>query len=88
MGETVTLILQTDDTDQSLDTDLTVLERDFDVLDRRSETQVSSVNGRKTAYVRLVITLEPKRAGDLVIPALSFPGAVSTPLKLQVLTAG
>jgi len=87
VGETVTLILQTDDTDQSLDTDLAALEQDFDVLDRRSETQMSFVNGRRTAYVRLVITLEPKRAGNLNIPALKFPGATSTPLTLKVSSA-
>ena len=87
VGETVTLILQTDDTDQSLDTDLAALEQDFDVLDRRSETQMSFVNGRRTAYVRLVITLEPKRAGNLNIPALKFPGAASKPLTLKVSAA-
>ena len=87
VGETVTLILQTDDTDQSLDADLTALNIDFDVLDRRSETQMSFVNGRRTAYVRLVITLEPKRAGNLRIPALKFPGASSSPLTLKVSAA-
>ena len=87
VGETVTLILQADDTDQSLDTDLAALNQDFDVLDRRSETQMSFVNGRRTAYVRLVITLEPKRAGNLHIPALKFPGAASTPLTLKVSAA-
>ena len=78
VGETVTLVLQTSDTDQSLDTDLSVLQADFDVLNRRSETQMSFVNGRQTASVRLVITLEPKREGNLLIPALKFPGASST----------
>ncbi len=87
VGETVTLTLQTNDTDQSLDTDLAALEKDFDVLDRRSETQMSFVNGRRTAYVRLVITLEPKHAGNLKIPALKFPGASSAPLVLKVSAA-
>ena len=87
VGETITLTLQTGDTDQSLDTDLSGLESDFDVLDRRSETQMSFVNGRKTAYVRLVVTLEPKRAGNLSIPALTFPGATSEPLTLKVSAA-
>jgi len=87
VGETITLTLQTSDTDQSLDTDLSGLESDFDVLDRRSETQMSFVNGRKTAYVRLVVTLEPKRAGNLSIPALTFPGATSEPLTLKVSAA-
>ncbi len=87
VGETVTLILQTSDTDQSLDTDLSALQADFDVLNRRSETQMSFVNGRQTASVRLVVTIEPKRAGNLIIPALNFPGATSTPLLLKVAQA-
>ncbi len=87
VGETVTLVLQTSDTDQSLDTDLSVLQADFDVLNRRSETQMSFVNGRQTASVRLVITLEPKHQGNLLIPALQFPGASSSPLYLKVSAA-
>jgi len=87
VGETVTLTLQTGDTNQSLDTDLSVLQADFDVLNRRSETQMSFVNGRQTASVRLVITLEPKHQGKLLIPALNFPGASSSPLILKVSAA-
>ena len=84
VGETVTLVLQTDDADQSLDTDLTVLQADFVVLGQRSETQVSYVNGRQTASVRVVITLEPKREGNLMIPALKFSGETSSPVFLSV----
>jgi hypothetical protein len=87
VGETVTLILETNDTDQSLETDLSVLQADFDVLNRRAETQMSFVNGRQTASVRVVITLEPRRAGDLLIPALQFPGAQSQTLRLKVAAA-
>ncbi len=87
VGETVTLILQTTDTDQSLDVDLSVLEADFDVTNRSSQTQMSFVNGRQSASIRLVVTLEPKRAGQLEIPALEFPGATSSPLVLNVSAA-
>jgi hypothetical protein len=87
VGETVTLTLQTTDTDQSLDTDLAVLHTDFDVLNQRSETQMSFVNGRQSASVRMVITLEPKHAGNLLIPALQFPGASSIPVYLKVSAA-
>ncbi|MGD9020281.1 MAG: BatD family protein [Lysobacterales bacterium] len=84
VGETVTLVLETNDPDQSLETDLAVLDADFDVLNQRSETQMSYVNGRQNASVRLVVTLEPKRAGDLHIPALKFPGVTTQPLVLKV----
>jgi len=87
VGETVTLVLETNDTDQSLDADFSVLEADFDVLNRRSETQMSFVNGTQNASVRLVITLEPKHEGELRIPALKFPGATSNPLILKVTAA-
>ena len=87
VGETVTLVLETSDTSQSLDADFSVLQADFDVLNRRSETQMSFVNGTQTASVRLVITLEPKREGNLLIPALKFPGASSNPLTLKVSAA-
>ncbi len=87
VGETVTLVLETGDTNQSLDSDFSVLQADFDVLNRRSETQMSFVNGTQTASVRLVITLEPRHEGTLLIPALKFPGASSNPLTLKVSAA-
>ena len=48
---------------------------------------MSFVNGNQTASVRLVITLEPNREGNLTIPALQFPGASSNPLVLKVAAA-
>jgi hypothetical protein len=83
-GETVTLVVQTDDPGQSLEADLTALDDQFVVLDRRSETQMSIVSGRQTAVVRLLLTLEPRQTGDLQIPSLRFPGAVTEPLSLTV----
>lgn len=86
-GETVTLILQTDDPAQSLEVDLEALEPDFLLLDQRSETQMSIVNGQQTAVVRLLLTLEPRRAGELQVPALQYPGGRTRPLALSVLPA-
>jgi hypothetical protein len=83
-GETVTLILQTSDPAQSLEADLGVLEQNFTLLDQRSETQMSIVNGRQTAVVRLLLTLEPRRSGELQIPALQFPGTRTGELTLTV----
>jgi len=41
-GETVTLTFHTDDARQSLEADFSVLEKDFEILDRRSETSCPS----------------------------------------------
>jgi hypothetical protein len=83
-GETVTLILQTDDPKQNLDADLSVLENDFAVLDRRSETQMSIVNGRQSATVRLMLVLEPRRSGDLQIPPLKVGASTTRAINLHV----
>jgi hypothetical protein len=84
LGETVTLVLQTDDTGQSLDGDLSALDRDFLVLDRRSETQMSIVNGSRSAQVRLSLVLEPKRNGRLTIPSLPIGDGGTRPLEINV----
>jgi hypothetical protein len=83
-GETVTLTFTTDDARQSLDADFSPIEKDFEILDRRSETQLSIVNGRQAAVVRLVMTVEPKRSGELEIPAIVFDDSSTRPLALQV----
>ncbi|WP_191621373.1 BatD family protein [Marinihelvus fidelis] len=88
VGETVTLALQTDDSAQSLDADLSALDGDFILLDRRTETRMSITNGRQVTVKRLVVTLEPQRAGTLTIPAMQFPGGASTaPVSLEVTPA-
>lgn len=87
-GETITLVLQTDDPQQSLATDLSGIEDGFALLDQRSETRMSIVNGQQTAVVRLVITLEPLREGRLEIPALRFEGGAQTaPIPISVTAA-
>jgi hypothetical protein len=83
-GETVTLILQTDDPKQTLDADLSALEKDFSVLDRRSETQMSIANGRQSATVRLMLVLEPRRSGKLQVPQLNVGGSTTQAINVQV----
>lgn len=83
-GETLTLVLQTNDSRQSLEADLSALESDFILLDQRSETQMSIVNGQQSAVIRKMITLEPRRAGRLTIPALEVGGVRTQPVTIHV----
>ena len=83
-GETLTLVLQTNNTRQSLEANLDVLREDFVVLDQRSETQMSIVNGEQTAMVRKMVTLEPRRTGHLTIPALRVGGQLTQPIEIYV----
>jgi len=86
-GETVTLTILTDDPRQSLDTDFSALDKDFQIIDRRSETQLSIVNGRQTAVVRLLLTLEPKAQGVFVIPSLKFGSDSTQAISVEVVPA-
>jgi hypothetical protein len=83
-GETVTLTIQTNNPQQNLDPNLDQLQNEFIVLDRRSETQMSIVNGQQSAVMRLLLTLEPKRAGELQIPALQLGDQTTRPMDLFV----
>jgi hypothetical protein len=86
-GETVTLILQTDNPQLNLDADLSFLEADFEVLDRRSETQMSIVNGKQSAVVKLLLTLEPLHVGDITIPAIRFGSQATQAISMSVAPA-
>lgn len=83
-GETLTLVLQTSDTRQSLEADLDSLQEDFLVLDQRSETQMSIVNGEQSAVIRKMVTLEPRRSGRLTVPPLRIGGTTTQPIEVYV----
>ncbi len=81
--ETTRLILRADGaTTQTLD--LQPLSADFEVLGTQTASQYRSVGGVVEAWVEYQITLRPKRAGALQIPALAVGSATSQPLDLEV----
>lgn len=84
VGETVTLTFITDDSSQNLDIDFSVLEDDFEILDRRKESHTSIANGGQSSIVRLMLTVEPKRDGDIQIPAFGFGSHNTVPVTLRV----
>ncbi len=84
LGETLTLVLETADTTQSLEIDIAKLSADFIIIDTRNESRVSYVNGNQTAIVRVLYVLEPKRTGELVIPAFELGSLSTEALSLSV----
>nr|WP_246480238.1 BatD family protein [Motiliproteus sediminis] len=52
--------------------DLSVLETDFTILGRRHNTLSSFSNGRTLYTQRWLITLSPRRAGQLTLPAITL----------------
>jgi hypothetical protein len=64
--------------------DFSPIERDFEILSSRSNSQYRSVNGRVDAWTRWTLTAKPKRTGRLTIPALELDGHRSQPVTVTV----
>jgi BatD DUF11 like domain len=82
-GDTVELTLARDGQTSS-QPDLTPLKQDFDVVGRRSSTRLQIVNGSASATTELHLSLAPKHAGQLTVPAISWEADKSAPLTLVV----
>lgn len=81
-NDTLTLNIELDE--QGADVDLSPLDRDFDVVSRSRSNRVSIVNGRVDSRNEWVLTLAPKRSGDLQIPALVVGNKKTAPIAIKV----
>ncbi|WP_093139659.1 BatD family protein [Pseudoxanthomonas sp. GM95] len=85
IGQPVVLSIESDqDIGQP---DLSALKDDFDVIDTATSRQMQMVNGRVDRSVVLAITLQPRRTGELSIPALDIQGQRTPVLGLRVVDA-
>jgi hypothetical protein len=82
-GEPVSLVIEVEG-DTSAGPDLSVLTRDFEIADRRSQRSVSIVNGQRSARYQLTITLIPRRTGELEVPPIPVGETATLPLQLTV----
>lgn len=81
-NDTLTLTLELDE--QNADVDLSPLERDFEVLNNARSNRISIVNGRVDSRNEWVLTLTPKRGGDLQIPSLTVGNKKTAPIAVKV----
>ncbi len=86
-GETVELTLTYDGITTS-EPDLGPLERSFDILGSSTSTSVQIGTGGSAESTQVVLTLSPKRTGQLTIPSITWDGERSTPLALTVAGPG
>lgn len=82
-GETLELNLAHDGQTRT-QPDLAPLQPDFDIVGRSSSSNVQIINGSASSTTQLTLTLAPKRAGHLTIPALTWDGDRSAPLAVNV----
>lgn len=83
-GESLQLLLRYRGGMPNGEPDLSVLERDFDLLDVRQSQRTSVVNGRVDQSFDWIVTLEPRSSGEIEIPSISLGGDASRPLSIRV----
>ncbi len=86
--ETVTLVISAPGAAQDGDLDLSLLEKDFEVLGRSQSTRIRTINGRTETMTHWRISLAPEKTGKLTIPPIKLGGRASRPLSLEVRPAG
>ncbi|WP_200381171.1 BatD family protein [Thiococcus pfennigii] len=64
--------------------DLSGLDADFRILDRRTQTSVTIVDGQRSERYRLTLSLLPTRTGEVTIPPIEVGDEASAPLRLTV----
>jgi len=87
MGETFNLIITVEGKTPSGNLDLARLEKDFLIFSRSESTKVSIINGKSTEKTEWVLTLTPRRTGNVTIPAIHLGKLVSKPLSIVIKNA-
>lgn len=84
LGETLRLILRSDNGEYPDEIDLTALERDFDILQRSSATSARIISGEQSVTRTLELELAPRREGLATIPSFDYGGLRTTPIAIKV----
>lgn len=84
LGESVQLIISVDNFQQGDVPDLSALHQDFTVLGTQKSLNYSLVNGKARSEGQWIIMLEPKRAGQVTIPAIPIGSGSTTPVVLNI----
>ncbi len=84
LEETLNLVVRYDEQVIFGEPDFSQLKQQFEILANRRANQYRSVNGKAESWTQWTLTLAPKQAGSLQIPAFEFEGARSKPLTIEV----
>mgnify|MGYP001165973457 CR=1 FL=1 len=80
-GESLLLTLELDQPDYFVDPDISPLQQNFKLLSSQHQPLVED-NGQR--YSRWLLRLQPRREGNLTIPALRLGELLSAPLRIEV----
>ncbi len=84
LGETLTLNVELEGSTSNSEPDVTLLQKDFDILGKSSSTSISIINGQSSSKVLWAVGLQPKHEGTLMIPPLNIGGASTQALSVIV----
>lgn len=87
-GETVVLTLESTDPTRFGRPDFTPLETDFEILGSRQVNRLTTLGDTPRAATRWILTLQPKRSGQVQIPSIRLEDAETLPITLQIAAAG
>lgn len=82
-GETVTLNIEVQGAGAAAP-DFSALDRDFERRGSSSSSQISLVNGQRSAVTLFAVSLQPRREGDVEIPSIKVGADTTPPLALRV----
>ena len=68
--------------------DFAPLARDFQILSRNQQTAITLLNGRHTRSTTWTVTVLPKQASPLLVPAISFGKLSTAPRQIALAPAG
>lgn len=83
-GETVVLTLESTDPTRFGRPDFSLLDENFEVLGSRQVNRLSSIGDTPRASTRWILTLQPRRSGEVVIPPIRLEDAETLPITLTV----
>jgi len=82
-GDPITLTIETNRNNQ-VQPDLSVLNQDFEVLGKSASTQINILNGHKRIKKSWTIELQPRKKGEVQIPAITVGQESTKPLSLKI----
>jgi hypothetical protein len=86
-GDTVTLTIESDQSQSQERPDVTPLRKDFNVLGTSTDSETSIVNGTRSDTTSWMIQLQPLHTGSIVIPPITVGNEQTAPLQLNVTQA-
>ena len=83
LNQTFTLTFEASE-DVDDDPDFSPLEKDFQVLNKGTSSNISIINGKYQKNMRWNVTLIPLREGTIIVPSIEFGSDKSPPYKIIV----